>query len=187
MDNSTGEIYAAINHILKGIGFSEKQIEHQQKKIVTDELFRNHTQKFSGVDLNLPAINEIWCISNRKLPLALAKINLTPKMKKEQPDLCKRLLTYQDKCADVLSSVFIDKKTINDINTELLVKSISNAMSGILNPVLDKISHLEKQNKEQPISQIEPSYKKPYNPWFAKMQPKYRLLEEYFGITRGII
>ncbi len=40
-----------------------------------------------------------------------------------------------------------------------------------------------KQLEQQP--QIETTYKKPYNPWFAKMQPKYKLLEEYFDITRG--
>lgn len=28
------------------------------------------------------------------------------------------------------------------------------------------------------------TYKKPNNPWFVKMHPKYKLLEEYFNITR---
>lgn len=27
--------------------------------------------------------------------------------------------------------------------------------------------------------------KKTYNPWFAKFNPKYKLLEEYFNVTRG--
>lgn len=109
-DNATGEIYTAITHILRGIGFNSKQVEHQQSKILKDELLKSHTLKFSGVDLNMPSVNEIWCISQRKLPIALAKINITPKMKKDQPELSKRLLTYQDKCADVLASVFIDTK-----------------------------------------------------------------------------
>lgn len=80
-DNATGEIYTAITHILKGIGFNSKQVEHQQNKILKDELLKSHTLKFSGVDLNIPSVNEIWCISQRKLPIALAKINITPKMK----------------------------------------------------------------------------------------------------------
>ncbi len=41
----------------------------------------------------------------------------------------------------------------------------------------------ELKQKQQP--QIETTCKKPYNPWFAKMQPKYKLLEKYFDITRG--
>lgn len=81
-DNATGEIYTAITHILRGIGFNSKQVEHQQSKILKDELLKSHTLKFSGVDLNMPSVNEIWCISQRKLPIALAKINITPKMKK---------------------------------------------------------------------------------------------------------
>lgn len=75
-DNATGEIYTAISHILRGIGFTSKQVEHQQKKILNDEILKSHTLKFSGVDLNMPSVNEIWCISQRKLPLALAKITL---------------------------------------------------------------------------------------------------------------
>ena len=45
------------------------------------------------------------------------------------------------------------------------------------------LSKLEEQTQLQPS--IETTYKKPYNPWFAKMQKKYKLLEEYFDITRG--
>ncbi len=86
-DNATCETYASITHILRGIGFTEKQIEHQRRKIVSDEILKTHIQKFSGVDLGFPNINEIWCISNRRLPLALAKINVTPKMKQSQPEL----------------------------------------------------------------------------------------------------
>ena len=32
-DNATGEIYTAITHILRGIGFNSKQVEYQQNKI----------------------------------------------------------------------------------------------------------------------------------------------------------
>lgn len=47
----------------------------------------------------------------------------------------------------------------------------------------NRLSKLEEQTQSQPA--IETTYKKPYNPWFAKMQKKYKLLEEYFDITRG--
>lgn len=124
-DNATGEIYTAITHVLRGIGFTDKQIEHQQNKILNDEILKSHTLKFSGVDLNMPSVNEIWCISQRKLPLALAKINITPKMKKNQPELSDRLLKYQDKCADVLASVFIDHKVSNKPNLQPLIDSLS--------------------------------------------------------------
>ena len=47
-DNATGEVYASITHILRGIGFTEKQIEYQKKKMMNDVLLRNSIRKFSG-------------------------------------------------------------------------------------------------------------------------------------------
>lgn len=52
-----------------------------------------------------------------------------------------------------------------------------------LSSINDRLSKLEE--KQDIIQQTELPYKKPYNPWFGKMQQKYKLLEEYFDITRG--
>lgn len=49
---------AKINITPKGIGFTEKQIEHQKKKIMNDEILKNGIQKFSGVDLNMPSVED---------------------------------------------------------------------------------------------------------------------------------
>jgi len=53
----------------------------------------------------------------------------------------------------------------------------------LLTSMDNRLSKLEEQTQSKPV--IETTYKKPYNPWFAKMQKKYKLLEEYFDITRG--
>jgi len=66
-------------------------------------------------------------------------------------------------------------------NTDKLSSAIEN-MSTTLASINTRLTKLEEQS-EQPV--IQTTYKKPYNPWFAKMQPKYKLLEEYFDITRG--
>lgn len=63
------------------------------------------------------------------------------------------------------------------------LNSISESMTNMKNDINTRLTKLEEQSEQQP--QIENTYKKPYNPWFAKMQPKYKLLEEYFDITRG--
>lgn len=42
-----------------------------------------------------------------------------------------------------------------------------------------------KQQEQSSKPAIETTYKRPYNPWFAKMQLKYKLLENYFNVTRG--
>ena len=183
-DNATGEIYTAITHILRGIGFNSKQVEHQQNKILKDELLKSHTLKFSGVDLNMPSVNEIWCISQRKLPIALAKINITPKMKKDQPELSKRLLTYQDKCADVLASVFIDNKTVSDINMQSITEAL-NTITSTLTTLAQTITSMQQEiNAIKDPQSVQPTLpKKKWSYWSTKMYPKYQLLTDYFNIT----
>lgn len=164
-DNATGEIYTAITHILRGIGFTDKQVEYQRKKFITDPVISKGTLKFLGVDLNMPSIDEVWCISNRKLPLALAKINITPKMKREQPELSIKLELYQDKCADVLASVFIDNK-------QQPILEVLNSITTTLQSFNDRLTRLE----ENQMSKRRFSY------WASKMFPKYQLLLEYFDL-----
>lgn len=55
----------------------------------------------------------------------------------------------------------------------------------LLTSMDNRLSKLEESQTNQQTQTIETTYKKPYNPWFAKMQPKYKLLEDYFDITRG--
>jgi len=148
-DNATGEVYASITHILRGIGFNEKQIEYQKKKIMNDEILKSYTQKFSGVDLNIPNVNEITCISNRKLPLALAKINITPKMKQLHPRLSERLLKYQDKCADVLASVFIDNKSTEQIILQPILDTFNAFTKTINDTLLSLDKRMEKLEENQ--------------------------------------
>lgn len=184
-DNATGEIYTAITHILRGIGFNSKQVEHQQNKILKDELLKSHTLKFSGVDLNMPSVNEIWCISQRKLPIALAKINITPKMKKEQPELSERLLTYQDKCADVLASVFIDHKTVSDVNMQSITDTLT-TITNTLTTLTQTITSMQQEIntiKETDSKQTPKLSKKKWSYWSTKMYPKYQLLTDYFQIS----
>lgn len=76
----------------------------------------------------------------------------------------------------LVNTHFKAKETVNE-------NTIMSQLSEVLSSINTRLSKLE-ETKEQTL-QIETTYKKPYNPWFAKMQPKYKLLEEYFNITRG--
>lgn len=69
-----------------------------------------------------------------------------------------------------------------DITT---VSSALNRMMSILEKQDERLSNVESQLQDQKQIEEKPRYKKPYNPWFAKMNPKYQLLEDYFDITRG--
>lgn len=69
-----------------------------------------------------------------------------------------------------------------DITT---VSSTLNRMMSILEKQDERLSNVESQLQDQKQIEEKPRYKKPYNPWFAKMNPKYQLSEDYFDITRG--
>lgn len=192
-DNANGEVYTPINNILKNIGFINKdQIRKRRDKMVNDIVISKGIQIFilptqqvvAKNDTTLFDKKETYCISNRKLPLALAKINITPKMKQTQPELASKLELYQDKCADVLSSVFIDHKTTDQINSEMLsnmiAQAITTSMTSVLQPLCDDIQSLKEQ--QQSIQKQLP--KKRFSSWTSKMFPKYQLLMDYFDIGR---
>ena len=90
-DNATGEVFTSINSVLKGIGFTDRnQIRRRRDKWINDSVIAKGITIFNiptssdGVLKNDTPYNnnqEVYCISQKKLHLALAKINITPKMK----------------------------------------------------------------------------------------------------------
>lgn len=182
-DNATGEIFTAINSVLRNIGFTERQVRHNRDKWINDSIISKGCQNFVIPDRN--GINQdTLCISNRKLPIALTKITITPKMKQTQPELASKLELYQDKCADVLASVFIDNKTVSDIN----IQPITEALSTITNTLTTLTQTMTSMQQE--INAIKDSQsiqlklpKKKWSYWSIKMYPKYQLLTDYFHIT----
>lgn len=108
-DKETGKIYAGINSILRELGFDEKQIEYRREKWTSDKTLLKGTRKFSGTLIGANTGKDVWCIDIKKLPLALAKIDITPKIENDMPWLSEKLEKYQDECADILADAFIDK------------------------------------------------------------------------------
>ena len=87
-DNATGEVYTSINAVLKGIGFKDRnQIRKRRDKWINDSVISKGITKFTlptqevvtKNDTTLFDEKDTYCISQRKLPIALAKINITPK------------------------------------------------------------------------------------------------------------
>ncbi len=101
-------------------------------------------------------------------------------MKQTQPELATKLELYQDKCADVLASVFIDKKSTNDINAKFLAESISNAITVALQPITERLEKIEQTQTNRYLS----SRRYP-SAWYKKIAPKYKMLMEYFDCTRS--
>ena len=67
---------------------------------------------------------------------------------------------------------------------QLELKSLTDTLTAITSTITSMQQDINDLKQPQ-TPQLETTYKKPYNPWFTKMQPKYKLLEDYFDITRG--
>ncbi len=187
-DNATGEIYTAINSVLKGIGFIDKdQIRKRRDKWINDPVVSKGISTFNiptseGVTKKDTPMNNqvVYCISQHKLPIALAKINITPKMKQTQPELASKLELYQDKCADVLASVFIDHKTVSDMNMQPITETL-NTITNTLTTLTQTIASMQQEINFLKKPQQLP--KKKWSYWSTKMFPKYQLLTDYFQIS----
>lgn len=191
-DNATGEIYTAINSVLKGIGFIDRdQIRKRRDKWINDPVIFKGVVKFNIPIQEVVTKNdttlldkETYCISQHKLPIALAKINITPKMKQTQPELASKLELYQDKCADVLALVFIDNKTVSDINMQSITE-VLNTITNTLTTLAQTMTSMQQEiNAIKDSQEDKPKLtKKKWSYWSIKMYPKYQLLTDYFHIT----
>lgn len=186
-DNATGEVYTAINTVLRNIGFKDSQVRYHRNKWINDLAISQGVHKFSIPSNGGYQTSD--CITSRLLPFALAKINISVRTKREYPDLVKRLLLYQNKCADVLAAVFIDHASIQDVQLQEVLTVLGkigkaiNSLHGELQYTISEITNLNNRldSIEQQISK--PTPKRKYSYWTTKMFPKYQALADYLQIT----
>lgn len=182
-DNATGEIYTSINSVLRGIGFNtDRQIQYQRDKWLKDRSISKGVSKF--VIPTQSGNQDTNCISIRKLPLALAKINITKRLERDYPHITEKLELYQDKCADVLVSVFIDHKTTDQITMQPILDTLNTFTKTVNDTLLSLNERMSKLEESQ--EQVKKSLsKKKFSYWNSKMFPKYQLLMDYFEIPTG--
>lgn len=101
-------IWVGVKWICNGIGLTHDQGRAQIRKIQKDSLLKEGCVKFdTGVfDQN----NETLAIQLDYLPAWLFKINITPAMTRDTPELAGSLKQYQLKAKDVLAAAFLGKK-----------------------------------------------------------------------------
>lgn len=107
-DEESHKIYTGVGYVCKGLGLSEGQLKSERKKIQEDIVLSK-----GGRNFILPTNGgnqEVLAIELDYLPIWLAKISITPKMKEQQPELVNRLVEYQLKAKDVLANAFIHKQ-----------------------------------------------------------------------------
>lgn len=107
--DESGTIWAGVRWMCDGMGMSEGQRKRQIANIQTDHLLSK-----GGANLILNGTGygkrEVLCLKLDFVPLWLAKINITPAMQAETPELAERLEAYQLKAKDVLAAAFLPKK-----------------------------------------------------------------------------
>ena len=106
--DESGTIWAGVSYICTGLGLNKAQKDNQIEKIRKDSVLLKGCRKFpAGVfDPN----NITYAVKLDFVPLWLAKINITPAMQAETPELAEQLEAYQLKAKDVLAAAFLPKK-----------------------------------------------------------------------------
>lgn len=104
-DQTTEKVYVGVSWVCNGIGLTEKQKDRQvaniQSDIVLSQGVNKLPLKYEGQFRN------VLCIELDFLPLWLAKISITPKMKSGSPEVVENLISYQLKAKEVLANAFV--------------------------------------------------------------------------------
>jgi len=102
--DNDGKSYVGVNWVCNGIGLTKGQMQNEririQEDIVLSKGKRNLVLPTNGGN------QEFLCIELEFLPLWLAKISITPKMKSENK-IVDNLIEYQLKAKDVLAKAFL--------------------------------------------------------------------------------
>ena len=106
--DESGTIWAGVRWMCDGMGMSEGQMQNERTRIHADAVLSQGER-----NLVLPSKGgnqSTLCLKLDFVPLWLAKINITPAMQAETPELAERLEAYQLKAKDVLAAAFLPKK-----------------------------------------------------------------------------
>ena len=156
-------IWVGVRWVCQGIGLTEGQARRERKRIHEDL-----TLKQGESNLTLPTDGgnqDVLCIRLDFLPLWVAKINPTPTMKKENPQLVKNLVEYQLKAKDVLADAFLNKNTLAPradymtqiVNLQSTIEEMRQEnqkmykdMSALANIIIDLKESFEKNGSTKP-------------------------------------
>lgn len=112
-----GKVYVGVKWITQALGFNKNNHDRQVKNIQSDIVLSK-----GASNLTLPTKGgnqKSLCIELDYLPLWLAKISITPAMKREHPDIADKLIEYQLKAKDVLAEAFLGKSKEWDLHREV--------------------------------------------------------------------
>ena len=102
------KVYVGVSWVCKGLINQKSFKDNQIQKIKKDDTLSRGCLDFqAGV---FDEYNSMLAIELDYLPLWLAKIVITTKMKEDYPKLAENLFDYQMKAKDVLAKAFLNQK-----------------------------------------------------------------------------
>lgn len=108
VQDNAGQIWAGVRWMCEGIGFNKSQTNTQVEKIKEDGVLSKGYGNFR-IPTN-GGVQETACIKLDYMALWLAKISITQKMRKDNPELADRLEAYQLRAKDALAEAFLGNK-----------------------------------------------------------------------------
>lgn len=103
-----GTVWAGVRWVCDGLGLTRGQMNNESSKIKDDLVLQKGAR-----NLVLPTNGgnqEVLCLRNDYVPLWIAKITITPSMKRNNPELVDKLVKYQLEAKDVLAAAFLPQE-----------------------------------------------------------------------------
>lgn len=145
-------IWASVRTICQNVGFSKNQIDNQIDKINNDIVLSQGAGNFPILTKGGEQVT--LCILIDFLPLWLAKISITPTMKKNNPKLVEKLIAYQLKAKDVLAAAFLPQApTSGNPLLEQAMMSLQQSQQNLINCTVEQGHQLD--NHEEQLESIQ--------------------------------
>ena len=141
------EVWVGVRTVCEGLGLRESRMKLERKKLQTDLVLSKGT-KFYPLGKNGA---EMLCLHLDYLPLWLAKISITPAMKRDQPELVEKLIQYQLKAKDILAAAFIKRNEQGDQNTINLILLLNKKLNKLYADMNGRFDELEKRVEPKPV------------------------------------
>lgn len=138
--DSEGNIWMGIRKACTDIGLTLHQADRQRDNIKNDLVFE---EGYSYLSIPTKGgIQKTWCLKEEFVTLWLAKISLTPAMKKNNPKTINKLVEYQLKAANVLHNAFMGteekkKEFFNDLGIKGEIVNLKNEIKESSNKIIE--------------------------------------------------
>ena len=141
------DVYAVAGDILRNIGFDPSKVKNQIRS------WNNDIVVSRGIKLLNVLTNggsqDAYCLKDRYVPLALAKISITPTMQKDQPEIVNKLIRYQEECGLALYNHFHKEVKGLDTDTPLTREEMAMYFTSMMNTFKEYCSTLAVRDSER--------------------------------------